>query len=89
MEAINKTTDADTVKSLTVNPGFIAFTKGLRGFVYLNLLNPLDTFLTHIPWWYTTAIFVAIGYFTVGIRFAVITALLLLLLVHVEFGLNP
>ena len=69
---------ADTVKSLTVNPGFIAFTKGLRGFVYLNLLNPLDTFLTHIPWWYTTAIFVAIGYFTVGIRFAVITALLLL-----------
>ena len=44
---------ADGVKSLTINPGFIAFTKGLRAFVYLNLLRPLDTFLTHIPWWYT------------------------------------
>ena len=69
---------ADTVKSLTVNPGFIAFTKGLRAFVYLNLLNPLDTFLTHTPWWYTTAVFALIGYFTVGLRFALITVLLLL-----------
>ena len=69
---------ADGVKSLTVNPGFIAFTKGLRAFIYLNLLRPLDTFLTHIPWWYTTGIFVAIGYFTVGLRFAFITLLLLL-----------
>ena len=69
---------ADTVKSLTVNPGFIAFTKGLRAFVYLNLLNPLDTFLTHTPWWYTTAVFALIGYYTVGLRFALITVLLLL-----------
>ena len=43
----------NAVESLTVNPGFIAFTKGLRAFVYLNLLRPLDIFLTHIPWWYT------------------------------------
>ena len=69
---------ADGVKSLTINPGFIAFTKGLRAFVYLNLLRPLDSFLTHIPWWYTMSVFVAIGYFTVGLRFAIITALLLL-----------
>ena len=69
---------ADTVKSLTVNPGFIAFAKGLRAFVYLNLLNPLDTFLTHTPWWYTTAVFALIGYVTVGLRFAFITVLLLL-----------
>ena len=69
---------ADGVKSLTVHPGFIAFTKGLRGFIYLNLLKLLDTFLTHIPWWYTTGIFVAIGYFTVGLRFAFVTFLLLL-----------
>jgi glycine betaine/proline transport system permease protein len=48
---------AETVKSLTVNPSFIGFTKGLRAFVYLNLLRPLDTFLTHIPWWYTMGIF--------------------------------
>ncbi len=69
---------ADAVKALTVHPGFIGFTKGLRAFVYLNLLHPLDVFLTHIPWWFTMAIFIAIGYFTVGLRFAFITALLLL-----------
>ena len=69
---------ANTVESLTVNPGFIAFTKGLRAFVYLNLLRPLDTFLTHIPWWYMMGIFTAIGYFTVGLRFAFVTALLLM-----------
>ena len=69
---------ANGVKALTVHPGFIGFTKGLRAFVYLNLLHPLDVFLTHIPWWFTMSIFVAIGYFTVGLRFAFITALLLL-----------
>ena len=69
---------ANTVESLTVNPGFIAFTKGLRGFVYLKLLHPLDVFLTHIPWWYTMSVFTLIGYFTVGLRFAFTTALLLL-----------
>ena len=65
---------ANGVESLTVNESFIAFTKGLRGFVYLKLLKPLDTFLTHIPWWYTMGIFVAIGYFTVGFRLVSITA---------------
>ena len=69
---------ADGVKALTVHPGFIGFTKGLRAFVYLNLLHPLDIFLTHIPYWFTMSIFIAIGYFTVGIRFAFVTALLLL-----------
>ena len=69
---------SNAVDSLTVNPGFIAFTKALRGFVYLKLLRPLDIFLTHVPWWYTLGVFSAIGYFTVGIRFAIITALLLL-----------
>ena len=69
---------SNAVESLTVDPGFIAFSKGLRGFVYLNLLRPLDIFLTHTPWWYTLAVFASIGYFTVGLRFAIITILLLL-----------
>jgi len=69
---------AEGVKALTVHPGFISFTKGLRAFVYLNLLHPLDIFLTHIPWWFTMGIFISIGYFTVGLRFAFITAILLL-----------
>ncbi len=68
----------NAVESLTVNPGFISFAKGLRAFVYLNLLRPLDIFLTHIPWWYTLCVFAALGYITVGIRFALITILLLL-----------
>ena len=69
---------SNAVESLTVDPDFIAFSKGLRGFVYLNLLRPLDIFLTHTPWWYTLAVFASIGYFTVGLRFAIITILLLL-----------
>ncbi len=69
---------ANGVDALTINPDFISFTKGLRGFVYLNLLRPLDIFLTHIPWWYTMGVFTLIGYFTVGLRFAFTTALLLL-----------
>ena len=68
----------DAVETLTVNPGFISFAKGLRAFVYLNLLRPLDVFLTQIPWWYTLAVFVALSYITVGIKFSVITAVLLL-----------
>ena len=68
----------NAVESLTVNPGFISFAKGVRAFVYLNLLRPLDVFLTQIPWWYTLAVFSALGYVTVGIRFAIITAVLLL-----------
>ena len=62
---------------MTLDPGFIAFAKGMRAFVYLYLLNPLNLFLTHTPWWYTMTVFIIIGYFTVGIRFAIITALLL------------
>tara|TARA_Y100000996_G_scaffold241956_1_gene190370 strand:+ start:858 stop:2981 length:2124 start_codon:yes stop_codon:yes gene_type:complete len=69
---------SNAVESLTVDEGFIAFSKGLRGFVYLNLLRPLDIFLTHTPWWYTLAVFASIGYFTVGLRFAIITIMLLL-----------
>ena len=69
---------SNAVESLTVDPDFIAFSKGLRGFVYLNLLRPLDIFLTHTPWWYTLAVFASIGYFTVGLRFAIITIILLL-----------
>jgi glycine betaine/proline transport system permease protein len=67
----------NAVKAMTLDPGFITFAKGMRAFVYLYLLNPLNLFLTHTPWWYTMTVFVIIGYFTVGLRFATITALLL------------
>ena len=37
----------------------------------------LNLFLTQIPWWYTMVVFIIIGYVTVGLRFATITAILL------------
>ena len=41
------------------------------------MLKPLNVFLTQIPWWYTMIVFIIIGYVTVGLRFATITAILL------------
>ncbi len=67
----------NTVKAMTLDPGFISFAKGLKYFIYLYLLKPLNTFLTQIPWWYTMVVFIIIGYVTVGLRFATITAILL------------
>ena len=67
----------DTVKAMTLDPGFISFAKGLKYFIYLYLLKPLNIFLTQIPWWYTMIVFIIIGYVTVGLRFATITAILL------------
>ncbi len=67
----------NTVKAMTLDPGFISFAKGLKYFIYLYLLKPLNAFLTQIPWWYTMVVFIIIGYVTVGLRFATITALLL------------
>ncbi|MDC3108817.1 ABC transporter permease subunit [Alphaproteobacteria bacterium] len=67
----------NTVKAMTLDPGFISFAKGLKYFIYLYLLKPLNVFLTQIPWWYTMIVFIIIGYVTVGLRFATITAILL------------
>ena len=67
----------NTVKAMTLDPGFISFAKGLKYFIYLYLLKPLNVFLTQIPWWYTMTVFIIIGYVTVGLRFATITAILL------------
>ena len=66
-----------SVAWLTVQPHFIAFTKGLRAIVYLYLLHPLDIYLTHVPWWYTMGAFVLISWISVGVRFAIVCAVLL------------
>ena len=67
----------NAVKAMTPDPGFISFAKGVKYFIYLYLLKPLNAFLTQIPWWYTMVVFIIIGYVTVGLRFATITAILL------------
>ena len=66
------------VQWLTINPTFIAFTKGLRYYVTIYLMRPLDTYLTFMPWWYVMSAFVIISWVSVGVRFAVVTAFLLL-----------
>ena len=72
--SIREPTDA-AVAWLTVNPAFIAFTKGLRAFIYLYLLNPLDKFFVGLPWWYVLAVFFLIGWLSVGKMFAIVSVL--------------
>ncbi len=66
------------VSWLTTNSSFIAFTKGLKAVVYLYMLNPLDIFLTHLPWYFIIAIFSLVSLVSIGYRFALMTAALLL-----------
>jgi len=65
------------VKSLTVNPTFIYITKAIRSSVVIYLLRPLDIFLTYLPYWYTISVLVVISWVSVGLRFAITTAILL------------
>lgn len=44
---------------LTVNPTFIAITKGIHAIVLLYMTRPLNEFLLAVPWWFTC---LAIGY---------------------------
>ena len=67
-----------SVQWLTINPTFIAFTKGLRAYVTIYLMRPLDMYLTFTPWWYVMSAFVIISWVSVGLRFAVVSAFLLL-----------
>ena len=66
------------VKSLTVNPTFISITKAIRSTVIIYLLKPLDVYLTFLPYWYTMTALIIISWISVGLRFAIISALLLL-----------
>lgn len=65
---------------LTINPTFIGITKFIRTSVYLYLLDPLDSFLSGLPWWYVMALLGVIVYFSVGLRFAITTIVFLFFL---------
>ena len=67
-----------SVQWLTINPTFITFTKGLRYYVTIYLMRPLDMYLTFMPWWYVMSAIIIISWVSVGIRFAIVSALLLL-----------
>ncbi len=70
----------DAVAWLTVNPTFIAFTKGLRAVVYLGLLDPLNTYLVYLPWYFIMIVLVFASWKLIGIKFAV-TCLILMLFI--------
>ena len=68
----------NAVAWLTVNPSFIAFTKGVRAVVYLYLLHPLDVYLTHLPWYVVTGVLVAVSWISVGRNFGIVCFVLLM-----------
>ncbi len=65
---------------LTVNPTFISITKGIRSIVFLYFLDPLDSFLTGLPWWYVMGLLGLIVWKSTTMRFAVVTTTFLVFL---------
>ena len=68
----------NAVAWLTVNPTFIAFTKGVRAVVYLYLLHPLDVYLTKLPWFVVIAVLVGVSWISVGRNFGIVCFVLLM-----------
>ncbi len=66
------------IEALTIYPPFIAVTQWMRAVTYLYFLKPIDFFLTHLPWWYVSALFTAIAWYVAGWRLGLLTALSLL-----------
>ena len=62
---------------LTVNPTFIGITKAIRSSIYLYLLNPLDLFLSGLPWWYLMIVIALIVWASVSWQFALVTLVFL------------
>ncbi len=68
----------DAIAWLTVNPAFIAFTKGLRAVIFLGLLDPLNTYLVYLPWYFVMFVLAYAGWKLVGRGFALICLVLML-----------
>ena len=56
---------------LVTNEVFYAITTSIKEGLYYGLLNPLNSFLKGLPWWYTTLFFVAVSYFISGRALAI------------------
>lgn len=66
------------VKWLSSNPTFIAFTKGMRAVIYLGLLNPLNIYLTHMPWYVVVVVLGLVSWISVGRNFGIACITLLM-----------
>jgi len=65
---------------LTVNPTFIGITQFIRAAIFLYFLDPLDSFLSGLPWWYVMVALGLIVWVSVSWRFALVTLIFLLFL---------
>ena len=74
----------EAVMWLTVNPTFTAFTKGMRSIIYLYMLNPLDTYLTHLPWYVIVIVLGIVSWVSVGRNFGMVCIALLIFIGAVD-----
>ena len=75
--SIRKPVD-EAINALTIYPPFYSVTQWMRAVTYLYFLKPIDFFLTHLPWWYITALFAAVAWYVAGWRLGLLTVLSLL-----------
>jgi glycine betaine/proline transport system permease protein len=71
---------ATTTATEWVQTNFSSVTGGIKDFVTLGLINPLQTLLTESPWWLLAAAIVAVSAVIGSARAAIISAVCLLLL---------
>jgi glycine betaine/proline transport system permease protein len=63
---------------LITNDLFYSITQGIKETLWFGLINPLNSFLKGLPWWYTTLVFVVGAYLFSGRGLAIATLLGLL-----------
>jgi glycine betaine/proline transport system permease protein len=60
---------------LVTNEAFYAITTWIKESLYFGLINPLNTFLKGLPWWYTSLIFTCVAFLISGRGLAIATAI--------------
>ncbi|MCP3690004.1 MAG: ABC transporter permease subunit, partial [Gammaproteobacteria bacterium] len=63
---------------LITNDLFYAITQGIKETLWFGMINPLNSFLKGLPWWYSTLVFVVGAYLLSGRALAITTLLGLL-----------
>jgi glycine betaine/proline transport system permease protein len=63
---------------LITNDLFYGITQGIKETLWYGMINPLNSFLKGLPWWYTALVFVAGAYLFSGRGLAIVTLLGLL-----------
>jgi glycine betaine/proline transport system permease protein len=58
---------------LVTNEFFYSITQGIKETLWFGLINPLNSFLKGLPWWYTSLIFVVGAYLFSGRGLAIVT----------------